>query len=85
MKTILCARCKRKLYGKEARYVGMGSTCAKKNPGLAATMRAEAQGQMRLFAFPKKQTEQQKAGVNERLNKWPLGDLKMSKTWGTSK
>lgn len=47
---IRCRRCKRLLHGKEARYIGMGPICARKNPALAAQLRNEAEGQMRLFA-----------------------------------
>lgn len=61
MKIIRCARCKRSLRGREARYLGIGPTCAKKNPALAAQLRAEAEGQMRLF-------EEKTLGVNSSHN-----------------
>jgi hypothetical protein len=49
-KTVRCARCKRVLTGKAAKYWGMGSVCQRKNPGMAARIRAEVQGQIPLFS-----------------------------------
>ncbi len=46
---VRCARCHRVLTGKAAKYWGMGSTCIRKAPGMAAKLRLEIAGQTVLW------------------------------------
>lgn len=45
---VRCARCKRILTGKAAKYWGMGGVCRAKAPGMAARIQAEKAGQLPL-------------------------------------
>lgn len=51
--TIRCCRCKRPLHSRKARELGIGTTCARKNPAMLARILAEAEGQLDLFQTTK--------------------------------